>query len=99
MKVEAQTNVEYRVRQVNRFIVTRYSSGWNTEGEKYGYSEVMGEFENSKMANDVIVALAERERLVPRDFVPNQKLNEENYTIKFSYHFDDPYKESMIIHV
>ena len=52
--------IEYRVRPVMRYVVTRYSKGSNSVG-----SEVRGEYDNERVAYEVGYALckAEHERL------------------------------------
>lgn len=58
--------IEYKVRKVERFIVTRFeTSGPDAEGKGNSVSSVRGEYENPDMAYEVGYALcrAEHERL------------------------------------
>lgn len=50
--------IEYRVRPVTRYIVTRYSQA---EGGRLAGSESYGEFDNEPTALDVMMALAMQE--------------------------------------
>lgn len=54
--------IEYRVRMVPRYIVTRYDAGESGRG---GNSETRGEYDNADVAYEVATALckAEHERL------------------------------------
>jgi hypothetical protein len=53
--------VEYRVRPVTRFVVTRWYHEDQEGGRQNGGSEVCGEFENMQRANKVCEALAAQE--------------------------------------
>ena len=54
------TKVEYRVRKVERFIVTRYEEGQNEAGP-WKASTTHGEFENSGTSYEAAYALASAE--------------------------------------
>lgn len=54
--------IEYRVRPVTRYIVTRYHSENDEDtGLSGGGVETIGEFQNSQQANRVAVALSKDE--------------------------------------
>lgn len=52
------TLVEYRVRKVERFIVTRFT---RPDEESTGTVEVRGEYDNGEVAHEVAYALCKRE--------------------------------------
>lgn len=57
--------IEYRVRPVTRYIVTRYHSEHDeATGLGAGGCETIGEFPNSKQANSVAIALANEEEAI-----------------------------------
>lgn len=53
--------VEYKVREVKRYIITRFESEENENGTGNGSSSVRGEFDNFDMAYNVAYALANLE--------------------------------------
>lgn len=54
----AQTQLEYRVRKVERFIVTRFT---RDDESSPATVEVRGEYENADVAHEVAYALCKRE--------------------------------------
>jgi hypothetical protein len=60
METTMETTIEYRVRPVTRYVVTRFEMGANT-----GASTTHGEFDNAEVAHEVGYALckAEHDRL------------------------------------
>lgn len=55
------TTIEYRVRPVVRYIVTRFSSTSHDNGKSQAGSQVCGEFDNADMANTVANAMSATE--------------------------------------
>ena len=53
--------IEYRVRPVTRYLVTRYGEYSDAEGRGCGSSSPCGEFDNEELAEKTAIALAHRE--------------------------------------
>jgi hypothetical protein len=53
--------LEYRVKKVNRYIVTRFAQ---SEGQNVGSVENRGEYDNDEVAHEVAYALCKREHEV-----------------------------------
>lgn len=64
------TKVEYRVKCVQRYLITRYQQDENSTG----FSETKGEYDNSEVAHEVAYALCSAERDVRGWAIDDERL-------------------------
>lgn len=67
-------SIEYRIRPVSRYIVTRHISGATPNGGGHVGSSVVGEFPNRELAQDVARAFAGKHGSVNESILPEHDI-------------------------
>lgn len=74
-------HLEYRVKPVTRYVITRYYAIENESGDCSGSTETRGEYDNADVAWEVAYSLCEREHRLMGPLSP-----ENEHRIKYPLH-------------